>query len=62
MINTSKLEHTTINERKHESILRFIQVEMRILMVNQRTMDVFLLKQSNRVDFKQHAMVLKQEI
>ena len=35
MINTSKLEHTTINERKHESILRFIQAKMRILMVNQ---------------------------
>ena len=35
MINTSKLEHTSINQRKHESNLRFIQAEMRILMVNQ---------------------------
>ena len=35
MINTSKLEHTSINERKHESILRFIQAEMRIIMANQ---------------------------
>jgi len=34
MINTSILEHTSINERKHESILRFIQAEISILMVN----------------------------
>jgi hypothetical protein len=42
MINTSKLEHTSINERKHESILRFIQAEMRILMVNQRAINNML--------------------
>jgi hypothetical protein len=38
MISTSKLRHTSIDREKHESILRFIQAEMRILMMNQLNM------------------------
>jgi hypothetical protein len=35
LIITSKLKHTSINGRKHESILKFIQAEMEIVMVKQ---------------------------